>query len=88
MNEAEVSVKNTKRGRPATNIEWPNEPFTVEDVNSREGNKLSKVAIQLRVKKAVDEKTLVIKGKQKTTGRPRVLYVLASNNQTPESSVV
>jgi hypothetical protein len=81
--EAAISSKSSKRGRPAVEINWPNSPFTVETVKSLLGDKLSKVAIQLRVKKAVDEKVLIAQGTEKTTGRPRVIYVRVATDSTP-----
>ena len=63
-----------RRGRPPTEIIWPNSDFTVDDI-TRQSTGLSKVAIQLRINKAMNkDKTLVIAGKQGTTGRPRITY--------------
>jgi hypothetical protein len=82
---ATTTIENKKLpGRPQVNIPWPDQAFTVEDLQAKTG--LSKVTIYLKVKEALTGiksdgtvlttgPILETSGKQPTSqGRPRILY--------------
>jgi predicted transcriptional regulator len=72
-----------RRGRPATNIEWPEQQFTVDDLFTTLNGSLTKVAIQLKINKALEHGALVRVGTEKGKGRPRVLYAKVTNPVQP-----
>lgn len=70
-----MNTKNTQRGRPSVNVEWPDVVFTAQDVVNTQLKKVSRVTIHSKLNKDVDTGKLLVVGKVKTkNGRPRVTY--------------
>ena len=67
-----------KRGRPSTQIKWPEEEFTPKQLRETlmDSNvNLSNVSVQLKINKAVEEGILTKAGVSRTSiGRPTVIY--------------
>tara|TARA_Y100001973_G_C4914850_1_gene193609 strand:- start:79 stop:348 length:270 start_codon:yes stop_codon:yes gene_type:complete len=73
-----------KRGRPATEIQWPSEEFTPKQLKEHLSNSnvnLSNVSVQLKINQAVDQGVLEKAGvTKKSLGRPTVVYRRVSKN--------
>ena len=76
------------RGRPEIKVDWTMGEFTVEDVSNSLNRSLTKVAIQLKINKAVNLGVLERVGKQPTrNGRPRLIYKLNTEEETLNASL-
>lgn len=75
-------------GRPLVTIDWPNSPFTVQQLQA--DTKLSKVTLYQKVGEAVASNTISVVGKEKVKqGRPRTIYskTVAVANAAPATPV-
>ena len=65
----------SKRGRPSVRVEWPEVPFTAQEIYDSLDKKISRVSVHAKINRALDQGTLEICGKVKPkTGRPSVVY--------------
>lgn len=68
----------SKRGRPSIPVTWPETKFTIKELKSTldaAGVKLSKVAIQLKINRAVIAGELEMVGKEPSTaGRKQRIF--------------
>lgn len=73
-----TSITTTRRpGRPEKPVTWPSGEFTINDV--KKTVKLSRVSLQLKIKKAIENQEIRPVGTdkgEKKMGRPSVVYKL------------
>jgi len=75
MNTSNTSTR--RPGRPVKPVTWPSGAFTINTLKDKQGVQLSRVSLQLKIKKAVDENELEVVGTEKgetKMGRPSVVY--------------
>ena len=69
------STSSSKRGRPSVNVDWPEAPFTAQEIHTTLDKKISRVSVHAKINRAVDCGELQVCGKVKPkTGRPSVVY--------------
>jgi hypothetical protein len=75
------TLLNKQRGRRPANIQWPDVPFTVNEAEQyllKQGVKLSKVGIQVRINKDINKGVLVfVENRTGFKGAPSKIYKLA-----------
>jgi hypothetical protein len=69
---------NTKTKKNVTQLVWPTGHFTITDLESKYTNMVP-ITLRFRVKKAQENKELVVIGKMKPAiGRPKMVYSVAN----------
>lgn len=73
-----TNTQTKRRGRPSLNIEWPENDFTVKDVQTELDSrsvKLSHVSIQLKINRAVEQGSIQRVGTVKQKWVAQLLFI-------------
>ena len=66
------NTNSSKRGRPSVNVDWPEAPFTAQEIHDALDNSISRVSVHAKINRAVDHGELEI-NHASAPGAPRGL---------------